>query len=88
MKKKLLFGITSLTLGGAERVLVDLVNALCDKYDITIFTIYSKGELEKQLSKSVKLKYLCDNSYAELSKIQKKIMSVKVLLLRKRIYKK
>lgn len=88
MKKKLLFGITSLTLGGAERVLVDLVNALCDKYDITIFTIYSKGELEKQLSKSVKLKYLCDNSYAELSKIQKKLMSVKVLLLRKRIYKK
>ena len=88
MKKKLLFGITSLTLGGAERVLVDLANALCDKYDITIFTIYSKGELEKQLSKSVKLKYLCDNSYAELSKIKKKLMSAKVLLLRNKIYKK
>ena len=33
--KKILFGITSLTLGGAERVLVDLANALCDKYEIT-----------------------------------------------------
>ena len=53
--KKILFGITSLTLGGAERVLVDLANALCDKYEITIFTIYAKGELEKQLNnKSLK----------------------------------
>lgn len=88
MKKKLLFGITSLTLGGAERVLVDLANTLCDKYDITIFTIYSKGELEKQLSKSVKLKSLCDNSYTELSEIQKNIMPIKVLLLKNKIYKK
>ena len=39
MKKKILFGITSLKLGGAERVLVDIVNNLCDKYDITIFTL-------------------------------------------------
>ena len=41
--KKIIFGITSLTLGGAERVLVDLVNKLCSDYDITIFTIYPKG---------------------------------------------
>ena len=52
--KKILFGITSLTLGGAERVLVDLANALCDKYEITIFTIYAKGELEKQLNNKIK----------------------------------
>ena len=43
--KKILFGITSLTLGGAERVLVDLANELCDKFEITIFTIYANGEL-------------------------------------------
>ena len=48
--KKILFGITSLTLGGAERVLVDLANKLCEKYDITIFTIYANGELEKELN--------------------------------------
>ena len=53
--KKILFGITSLTLGGAERVLVDLANKLCEKYEITIFTIYSNGELEKQLNKKIKL---------------------------------
>ena len=68
--KKLLFGITGLTLGGAERVLVDLVNKLCDKYDTTIFTIYAKGELEKQLSPKVKLKSLYDVRYDELSKKQ------------------
>ena len=56
--KKIIFGITGLTLGGAERVLVDIANNLCDKYDITIFTIYAKGELEKQLDSRVKLKSL------------------------------
>lgn len=88
MKKKLLFGITSLALGGAERVLVDLANELSEKYDITIFTIYSKGELEKQLSEKVKLKSLSNNSYVEMSKIQKIIMPVKILLLKNKIYKK
>lgn len=73
--KKLLFGITSLTLGGAERVLVDIANKLCDKYDITIFTIYSGGELEKQLSKKVKLKSLYNVSYNDLRKNSKSINS-------------
>ena len=51
--KKVLFGITGLTVGGAERVLVDVANRLCDKYDITIFTIYGKGILQYQLNKKV-----------------------------------
>lgn len=75
--KKILFGITSLTLGGAERVLVDIANNLCNKYDITIFTIYSKGELEKQLSKKVKLKSLYNNSYSELRNYKKTINTFK-----------
>ena len=87
--KKILFGITSLTLGGAERVLVDIVNELSDRYDITIFTIYAKGELEKELSKNIRLKNLCTSSYSELSKVQKHIvMPLKVLLLKKYIYNK
>ena len=47
--KKIIFGITGLTLGGAERVLVDVANKLIAKYDVTIFTIYAGGELEKEL---------------------------------------
>lgn len=87
--KKILFGITSLGLGGAERVLVDIVNELVEQYDITIFTIYAKGELEKELSKNIKLKSLFKVSYSELSKFQKHIvMPLKVLLLRNKIYNK
>ena len=86
--KKILFGITSLTLGGAERVLVDVANKLCEKYEITIFTIYSKGELEKQLSSKVKIKTLYDKQYLDLSNIQKKLIPLKILINKKIIYKK
>lgn len=86
--KKILFGITGLTLGGAERVLVDLSNRLCDNYDITIFTIYAKGELEKQLSPKVKLKSLYDVRYDELSKKQKILIPLKLYFNKKRVYKK
>ena len=86
--KKILFGITSLTLGGAERVLVDLANKLCEKYEITIFTIYANGELEKQLSKKVNLKTLYNKQYLELSDFERKIIPLKVLLNKKGIYKK
>ena len=85
--KSILFGITSLTLGGAERVLVDIANRLSDKFDITIFTIYGNGELEKQLSDKVKLKTLNEKSYSELSSMQKKlVMPLKMLFSKKKIY--
>lgn len=87
--KKILFGITSLTLGGAERVLVDIANQLCEKYEITIFTIYAKGELESQLNQKIKVRSLYDISYSELSKLQKYfLMPVRVLLFKKIIYHK
>lgn len=88
--KKILFGITSLTIGGAERVLVDLANKLQEKdeYDITIFTIYNNGEFEKNLNEKVKIKTLFNNSYAELTKMQKILVPLKVLFFKKSIYKK
>lgn len=86
--KKLLFGITSLTIGGAERVLVDIANELCDKYEITIFTIYPNGEFEKNLSPNIKLKSLYNVQYKELSKIQKILIPLKVWTMQKSIYKK
>ena len=86
--KKLLFGITSLTIGGAERVLVDLANELCDKYEITIFTIYPKGEFEKNLSPKIKLKSLYNKQYKELNKIEKIVVPLQVWLQHKNIYKK
>ena len=61
---------------------------MCEKYDITIFTIYAKGELEKQLLEKVKLKSLYNMKYAELSEIQKRISSLKIFFLKKSVYKK
>lgn len=86
--KKIMFGITGLTLGGAERVLVDLANELSKDYDITIFTIYAGGELEKELNDKVKLKSIYDVSYIQLSKIQKLTIPLKLLFRKSKIYKK
>lgn len=77
--KKILFGITSLTIGGAERVLVDLANRLSNEYDITILTIYGKGELEKQLSKKIKLINLYDMAFKDYNKIDRIAISLDLM---------
>ena len=71
--KKIVFGITSLTLGGAERVLVDIANRLKDEYDITIFTLYGKGIFEKELDEKIKLVNLYDFSYNEMNNTKKEL---------------
>lgn len=86
--KKIVFGITGLTLGGAERVLVDIVNELSKKYDITLFTLYGKGEFERELSNKVKLINMIDKKYVELSKLEKLKISLKLFLNKKSIYEK
>lgn len=86
--KKIIFGITGLTLGGAERVLVDISNRLVEKYDVTIFTIYANGELEKELNPKIHHISLYDYRYDNLQGIKKKIVPLKVLLNQKKIFKK
>lgn len=86
--KKIIFGITGLTLGGAERVLVDISNRLVKKYDVTIFTIYANGELEKELDSKIHHISLYDYRYDNLQGIKKKIVPLKVLLNQKKIFKK
>jgi glycosyltransferase involved in cell wall biosynthesis len=70
--KKIVFGITSLDIGGAEKVLVDLVNKLYNKYDITIFTIYGNGDLESKINEQVKVITLYNKKYDKLSLLVKK----------------
>lgn len=68
-------------------MLVDLANCLSEVYDITIFTIYAKGELEKELLSKVKIKSLYAVSYQEFSKFQQHIgIPLKVLLQKNKIY--
>lgn len=86
--KKIIFGITGLTLGGAERVLVDISNRLVEKYDVTIFTIYANGELEKELTPKVHLISLYNYKYNDMQGLKKKIIPLKVLLNKKKIFKK
>ena len=84
--KKIIFGITSLTIGGAERVLVDLANKLSEEYNVTIFTIYDGGELKKELNSNIKKIALYRKPYKELSKMEKIKASLKLLVYKKKIY--
>jgi len=85
--KKIVFGITSLSIGGAERVLVDLANELskANEYSITIFTIYGKGELEEQVSSKVTIKNIYKESYNKLKNI---FIPFFILIGKNKIYKK
>lgn len=57
MKKKLLFVIQNMNRGGAQRVLVNLVNNLNpDIYEITILAITNDGDINKELNSSIKYK--------------------------------
>ena len=76
-KKKIIFGITSLSIGGAERVLVDIVKELQSVYDITVFTIYGNGEFEKELKgTNVKLKTIFKNQRENYGFIAKKVITL------------
>lgn len=88
IRKKILFGITSLGLGGAERVLVDISNKLSKKYDITIFSIYDKGELKRELKKNIKFKSMYSCEYNDLNKLQKIWSSIRILLFSNYLYNK
>lgn len=85
--KKIVFGITSLTLGGAERVLVDMVNQLNKDYEISILMLYPGGEFEKLVSPNVKLVHLYNKAYEEMSKWEKIRISLSLLFFKNYIYR-
>lgn len=78
MNKKLsvLFAITSLNIGGAERVLVDTLNELVIDYDITLLLLYGNGILEPKLSKDIKKIIIEPKSPNQLSSMMKRYYSV------------
>ena len=67
---------------------MDTVNQLSNTFDITIFTIYGEGELEKSLNNKIKLKRLFDKPYKALSKFEKISIPLKILCFQKKYYKK
>ena len=86
--KKVVFGITSLTLGGAERVLIDIVNKLQDDFDITIFTIYGDGDFEKSLRDKIKIVSIYNENFKSMNIIKRKLIALKLLIFKKQVYKK
>ena len=86
--KKVLFGITNLSVGGAEKTLVDMVNKINNKFDIDIFTIYAGGEFEKNLNKNIRVKSLYPKPYNNYNKINKLLISLRLLFFKNHIYKK
>lgn len=56
--KKVLFVIGSLQIGGAETVMVDIVNNIYKEFDITILLVEKRGELLKTINPDIKIKYL------------------------------
>ena len=86
--KKIVFGITSLGIGGAERVLVDISNKLKDEYEITIFTLYKGGAFEKELDSKIEVISLYDEPYESMSSFKRKIIPIYVLIRGKHIFNK
>lgn len=56
-KKKILFLIHTLQIGGAEKVLVNLVNHMnAEKYDITVMTVINTGAFRSSLNSNIHYK--------------------------------
>lgn len=67
---RILFLISTLEGGGAEKVLVDLVNKLNkDKYEITIVTLLSGGIFENRLNSNIKYKSIIKSKSEFIRKI-------------------
>lgn len=78
-KKKILFIHPDLKGGGAERVLVNLINKLPkSEYEVSLFTIFEEGVNKKFLSKEIKHIFWFKNVFRGYSVIQK-IFSPKFL---------
>ncbi|HEY5587613.1 MAG TPA: glycosyltransferase [Candidatus Paceibacterota bacterium] len=61
MKKKILFVMPNLAGGGAEKVLVNILNNIdYQNFDITLFLFQKYGIYIKQVNKNVKLKYITE----------------------------
>ncbi|NGU66461.1 glycosyltransferase [Clostridium perfringens] len=57
--KKLLFFIPTLTGGGAEKVLINLVNNIDkSKFSVTVLTLFNVGVNRKNLNKNIEYKYI------------------------------
>ena len=96
--KKILFSVGSLQIGGAETVMVDIINNIYKDFDITVLLIEKRGSLIESLNSNIKVKYLtksseyCDNKLSAYLNMIKLSLIYRFLSKKKwyvnRIYKK
>ena len=61
MKKKILFCITNLIGGGAEKILLDTIKYMDkNKFDIDVFTLVNEGIYIKEIKKYANYNYAFD----------------------------
>ena len=69
---KILFLIHDLSVGGAEKVLVNLVNNMdCEKFDITVVTLFGGGVNEQFLKPHIRYRCIFKKVFSANSKIMK-----------------
>lgn len=69
---KILFLIHDLSVGGAEKVLVNLVNNMDPaQFDVTVISLFGGGVNEQFLSENIRYKYIFKNTFPGNSKIMK-----------------
>ncbi len=72
MKTTILFFIHDLGHGGAEKVLVNLVNNMdCEKFDITVMALFGGGVNEQFLKKGIRYQYIFSRCIPGNSKFMK-----------------
>lgn len=79
--KKLLFVIGSLQVGGAETVMVDLINNIYKDFDITVLLIEKKGELLSLINPTVKIKHITKGKEFCKNKIEILYNKIKLSLI-------
>lgn len=86
-KRKLVFGITSLSIGGVSRILVDITNGLLKKYpnlDVEIFTLFAGGEFEE--GANVRIVSVFKKPYYSYNKFNKFWISIYLNLFEPNIF--
>lgn len=72
MKKKILFMIHDLGQGGAEKVLVNLVNHMdTSRFDITVLALFGGGVNERHLRPEIKYRFVFSRTFPGNSRIMK-----------------
>lgn len=70
MKKKILFVLDRMVMGGVEVLLLDILNSVdTNKYEITVMTLFDGGELVHELPKKVNHVFLFGKQYKGIYRV-------------------